>query len=104
LKPPLLAFFNRFLSRNHQDRHGPQLRIGCGRYKIGGTGSQRGQAHSHLTRQAAIGCGHESRTLFVSGQDELNAGFPQRFQKIQILLAGDTEDVFHAFIFQRAYK
>ena len=53
------------------------MRVGCGCCKIRGPRSQRCHTHTRFSSQAAIGCGHEGSALFVTGQDQLDAGGPQ---------------------------
>jgi hypothetical protein len=47
---------------------------------------------------------HEGRRLLVAGHHELDGGAPQRLNEVEVLLAGDPEDLLHALILKRGYE
>ena len=71
--------------------------IGCAR-------PQRGKTDTCLSRQSAIDIRHKCCALFVPCGDKLNGGIPERLHDVQILLSGNPEDIFHAFIFQTPHQ
>ena len=72
LKSTLLAVLDRFLTRDHHHRHAAQLSIGSRGHKVRCTRAQRRHADAGLTGQATIGRRHESRSLFVPSQNQLD--------------------------------
>ena len=67
-------------------------------------GPERGKADARLARQPAVGGCHERGRLFVPGDDDLDAASPEGFEKVEVLLAGQAEDVFNAFFFQLLHE
>src|SRR5690606_10918579 len=85
-------------------RHGTELGVGGGGDEVGGTGTEGGHAHAGVAGQAAIGGGHEAGGLFVPVDDQLDLRAAQRFEQIEVFLAGNGEHILHAFRFEGAYK
>jgi hypothetical protein len=101
---PLLARLHRLLAGDHHHRHRAQLGIGGRGDEVGGAGSERGETDPGLAGEAAVGRGHEARTLFVSREHELDARGAQRLEQIEVLLAGNAENVLDSFGFQRPHE
>ena len=93
LEMSLLAGLDRLLAGDHQHRHPAQLRIRGSRHQVGRTGAQGGQAHARPSGQPPVGGGHEAGRLLVARNDEANARLAQRLEQVQVLLAGNAEDV-----------
>ena len=74
LESALFGLLDRLLARHHQDRHAAKLRIGGGGDEVGRARTQGRHANAGLAGMAAIGGGHESRTLFVARQDQPDLG------------------------------
>ncbi len=104
LEVTLLAGLDRLLPGDHQHRHAAELRIRGGRHEVRRTGPERGDTHAGAARQAAVGGGHEPGRLLVPGQHELDLRSPQRFEQIEVFLAGNAEHVLDAFGFQRLHE
>ena len=105
LEAALLGFLDRFLAGHHQHRHTTQLRVRGGGDEIGGARSQSGKAHAGVSGQTAVDGGHESGTLLMPGQDELDLLRPrQGVEEVQVLLTGDPEHVLAAFFFETLDK
>ena len=104
LELALLASFDRLLSRNHHHGHGAELRVSGSGDEIGCARSEGGQADAGFSGKAPVGRGHESGSLFVASEDELDLRLPQGFEQIEIFLAGNSEDVLHALFFETAHK
>jgi hypothetical protein len=47
-----------------------------------------------------MGGSHEGGGLFVACDEEFDGRLPQRFDKIEILLAGDAEDMCDSLVFE----
>jgi hypothetical protein len=75
LKPALLAFLDRLLAGDHQDRQGAQLGVSGGGDQVGRARAQGGEAHARLAGQASVRGRHETRALLMPGQNEPNSGF-----------------------------
>ena len=63
-------------------------------------GTQRGHAHARAAGQAAVDVGHEGRALLVVRGDELDRAVEQRIHDVDVLFAGDAEDVLDTFVLQ----
>jgi hypothetical protein len=101
LEMPLLARLDRLLSGDHQHRHGAQLRVGGRGDQVGRPRTQRTQADASLAGQPAVGRCHEASGLFVACQDQADARGAQRFEKIEVLLARQPEDVVDTLLHER---
>ena len=98
-KRPCLDFLIGFLPGDHHHRHAAELGVGGSGEEIRGAGPQGREAHAGLPGKAAIGRRHETRRLFVAGQDQLDLLRPrQAVEKVQVLFAGNAEDVFDPFV------
>ncbi len=76
--------------------------VGHAGYEVGGAGPQGRQAHAGLACEAAVHVCHEGRTLLVADGHELDAGLAQGLAYLQVLLAGNAEDVLHTLSLQAA--
>ena len=72
--------------------------------QIGGTRSEGRKADIGPSSKTAVDVGHERRSMFVTHGDKTDIAVKQRVHHIQALLTWDTEDVFHTFVLQAAYK
>jgi hypothetical protein len=63
-------------------------------------GPKRAEAHSRPSSEPAVCSRHERSRLFMSGNEKLDARSPERLDDVEILLAGNAEDVFDAFVVQ----
>ena len=100
LEMSLLGRLDRLLSGDHQHRHAAELAVGGGGDEVGRARAECGQTHTGFAGESAVGRGHEPGSLFVTGQDQLDRRGAQRFEQIEIFLAGNTEHVVHMFGFQ----
>ena len=80
------------------------MRIGRARREIERARPKCRQADARLARQSTMCRRHEGRGLLMTGQHQLDAGGPQRFQQVEIFLAWHAEDALNAFVFQRGDK
>src|SRR5690606_31818552 len=96
LELALLGGLDRLLPGDHHHRHGAELGVGGGGDEVGGTGAEGGHAHAGVAGQAAIGGGHEAGGLFVPVDDQLDLRAAQRFEQVQVFLAGNGEYILHA--------
>ena len=76
------------------------MRVGRGRRQIERSGTQRRQAHARASSKTTVGCRHEAGSLLVSRQYELDLRATQRLQHVEILLAGNGEDVRDALVLE----
>jgi hypothetical protein len=90
------------LARDGHYRRTVHVRVGHAGDQVGGARPQCGQAHARPAGQAPIDVGHEGRALLVPHGDEADAAIQQRVHDIEVLLAGQPEDVFHSLVFQAA--
>jgi hypothetical protein len=72
--------------------------------EVGGPRSQGADADPGLAGEAAVDIGHEGGALFVAGGDEADIRVQQGVHDVQVFLAGNTEDVFHTFVFQTLHE
>ncbi len=100
LEAALLRLLDRLLAGDHQHRHPAQLGVSRGGDQVGGAGPQGRQAHAGLAGMAPIGRRHESGALLVPGQDQPDLRPGQAVEEVQILLAGNAEDIIDAFLLQ----
>ena len=105
LEAALFGFLDRFLAGDHQDRHAAQLRISSGGHQIGRAGAQGCHADTGLAGVPSISRGHETGTLFVAGQYELNfLRTRQAVEHVEIFFARNAEDIFNALVFETFYE
>ena len=76
----------------------------CGGDKISRSWAEGGKADAGFSSQPPVGGCHEAGSLFVAGEDEADAGAGQRIEEIEVFLAGNTKDIFHALRFETFYK
>ena len=67
-------------------------------------GTERREADARLPGQPPVRGGHESGGLFVAGNDDLDPRGAEGLEKVEVLLAGQTEDVFNAFFFELLHE
>jgi hypothetical protein len=51
-----------------------------------------------------MGSGHESRTLLMTRQNELDRGFSQALDDVEVFLAGNPKDAVDTFVFEGSNK
>ena len=100
LELALLAALDGLLSGDHYHGHGAQLGVGGGGHEVGGTGAKGGHADTGLAGETAIGGGHETGRLLMTGNHQFDFGAAQGLQQVQVFFAGNGKDVFNAFGFQ----
>ena len=100
LESTLLGGLDRLLAGDHHHRHRPELGVGGGGDEVGRAGPQRRQAHARAPGQTAFGGGHEAGGLLVAGDDQLDGRGSERFEKIEVFLAGHAVDPTHALGFE----
>ena len=100
LEPRLPVLPDRLLSRDGDERRADQLRVRDAGHEVRGPRPERGEADPGLSGEPSVGGCHERRRLFVARDDQLDLRRAQRFEKIEVLLAGQAEDIFNAFLFQ----
>ena len=104
LEARLAAAPDRLLSCDHDHRHRAQMRVGRSRRQIERTGTQRRQADARAPGETPVGGRHEAGRLFVPRQHQLDLRAPQRLQHVEILLAGNGEDVFDALVLKGGHQ
>ena len=104
LEARLAAAADRLLSCDHDHRHRAQMRVGRSRRQIERTGTQRRQADARAPGETPVGGRHEAGSLFVPRQHQLDLRAPQRLQHVEILLAGNGEDVFDALVLEGGHQ
>ena len=104
LEVSLFARLDGLLPRDHQQRHATQLGVRRSGYEIRRPGTKGGHAHPGLAGEAAVRSGHETRRLLVPGENDANARIAKRLEQVQVLLAGDGEDKFHALGLEGLYE
>ena len=65
------------------------MSVGHAGEEIGGSRTQRGQAHPGLARHATVRRGHEGGRLFMAHQHQLNGRGAQRLHEVDVFLAGE---------------
>jgi hypothetical protein len=104
LEARLTAAPNRLLPGDHDHRHRAQMRVGRGRRQIERTGTQRRQADARASGETPVGGRHEAGSLLVPRQHEFDLRAPQRLQHVEILLAGNGEDVRDALVLEGGHQ
>lgn len=104
LEAGLAAAADRLLSGDHDHRHRAEMRVGRSRRQIERTGTERRQADARAPGETPVGGCHEAGSLFVPRQHQLDLRAPQRVQHIEILLAGNGEDVPDALILKGGHQ
>lgn len=104
LEAALLGLLDRLLPGDHQHRHAAQVGVGAGGDQVGGARAEGRQADPGLAGEAPIGGGHEAGRLFVAGEHQPDLRLAQGLQQVEILLAGNSEDVLHALVFQALHN
>jgi hypothetical protein len=92
------------LTGNGNHRSMVKIGIGHPRDQVGSTRPKRSDTYTGFARQATVNIGHKSRTLLMSGGNELDRGIQQRIHDIEIFLTWNAKDVFHTFVFQAPHK
>ncbi|MCY1284104.1 hypothetical protein D9M70_329980 [compost metagenome] len=100
LETPLLGLLDRLLAGDHQHRHAAEIGVGAGGDQVGGAGAEGRKAHAGLAGQAAVGGGHEARRLLVAGEHQPDLRLAQGFEQVEVLFAGNAEDVLDTFALQ----
>ena len=100
LEARLAAAADRLLAGDHDHRHRAQMRVGRSRRQIERAGTQRRQADAGAPGETPVGGRHEAGGLLVPCQHQLDLRTPQQFQHVEILLAGNGEDVFDALVLE----
>jgi hypothetical protein len=98
LEARLARGFDALLPGDQDQRHAAQQSIGRCRGEVEGAWPQCRDADAGLAGKPAIGCRHEGRRLFVTGEHQLDLRLAQRFDHVEIFLARHTEDAVVAFV------
>ena len=102
----LVAFLvqprRRALARDRHDRRAVHVGVGQAGDEVGGARPERGHANAGAAGQPAVDVGHERRALLVVRGDELDRAVEQRVHDVDVLLAGNAEDVLDAFVLEAA--
>jgi hypothetical protein len=102
LEARLPAVADRLLAGDEHGRHGAEVRVGRAGGEVQRARAEGADAHAGAAGEAPVGRRHERGRLLVPGEHQFDAaGAAQRFQHVQVLLAGDAEDALHAFVLQR---
>ena len=101
LEARLLAGHDPLLAGDHDHRHGAELGVGGAGREIERAGAERRDANARLAGQPAVGRRHERRRLLVAGQDQLDRRAAQRFDDVEVLLAGHAENPLDALVLER---
>jgi hypothetical protein len=104
LEARLAAAPDRLLPCDHHHRHRAQMRVGRSRRQVERTGAERRQADAGAPGETPTGGRHKTGSLLVPRQHELDLRVPQRFQHIEIFLAGKREDAGDALVLQRRHQ
>ena len=88
----------RALAGDGDDRRAIHVGVGDTGDEIGRAGTERRHAHAGPAGQPAVDVGHERCALLVSRRDELDRAVEQRVHDVDVLFAGNAEDVFDAFV------
>ena len=80
------------------------MRVGSARRQIERPGAERRQADARASGETPVGGRHEAGSLLVPRQHELDLRAPQRLQHVEILLAGDGEDVRDALVLEGGHQ
>ena len=103
LEAGLLAAHDALLTGQKDHRHGAEIGIGGAGDEIQCAWAERGNADAGSAGQTAMGRRHESRRLFVPGEDKFDARGTQRLDDVEVFLAGDAEDELDPFVLERRY-
>ena len=96
----LVEACRRTLSGDGDDRSAVHVGVGHARDEVGRARAERRHAHAGTARQAPVHVGHEGRPLLVMGRHELDRAVEQRVHDIDVLFAGNAEDVLDTFVLQ----
>ena len=88
------------LRRDRQHRVRVQLGVRDAQHQVDRAGSQRREAHAGLAGQRTVRVGHERRTAFVPRRDEPDRGVGERVHHVQVLFAGQPEDVLDTLVLE----
>ena len=94
----------RALAGDADDRRPIHVGVGEAGDQIGRARAQRRHAHARPARQPPVDVGHERRPLLVPGRDELDRAVEQRIHDVDVLFAGNAEDVFDALVLEASYE
>ena len=104
----LMRFFMQAIGRSLTGNgyQGGMIHIGISHTgnQIGRTRTECRHTDSCTASESTINICHKGRTLFMPGGNKLNGGIQQGVHDIQILLTGNTKNIFHTFIFQSTDK
>ena len=91
------------LSGDRDERCAVELRIGDAGEEVRRSRAERREAHAGIRGEAAVHIRHERGGLLVPREDELDLlAAIERVVERERLLAGDAEDVAHAFVLETA--
>ena len=101
LKARLFAAQNALLPGDHHHGHRAEQRVGRAGCQVERAWAERSDADPWLAGEPPMRRRHESRRLFVAGQDQLDPGAAQRFDHVEVFLARNPEDLLHALVLER---
>src|SRR5258706_3215048 len=100
----LVAFLvqsrRRALPRDRDDRRAVHVGVGHAGDEVGRTRPQRRHAHARLLGETSVDVGHERRALLVMAGDEVDGAREQGGHDVDVLLAGNAEDVLDALVLE----
>ena len=88
------------LRHERDQRMRVQLGVRDPEHQVDRAGTERRQTHTGLAGQRAVGVGHERRAAFVPSRDEPDRGVGERVDDVQVLFAGQPEDVLDALVLE----
>ena len=88
------------LAGDRHDRRAIHVRVGDAGDEVRRPGPQGGHAHPSAPGQAAVHVSHERGALFVVRGDELDGTVQQCIHHVDVLFAGNAEDVLDTFVLQ----
>ena len=72
--------------------------------EVGRARTERRHAHAGAAGQASVHVGHERRALLVVRGDELDRAVEQRIHHVDVLFAGNAEDVLDALVLEALHE
>ena len=92
------------LPRDGDDRRTVHVGVRDTGDQVGCSGAEGRHANARPARQPSVDVGHESGTLLMMRGDKSDWTVEQRVHDIDVLFAGNAEDVLDAFVLETFYK
>jgi hypothetical protein len=99
-----LRLENALLTGDHHHGHGAKQGKGRARRQVERAWAERGETDAGPAGQPAMRRRHEGCRLFMAGHHQLDGGASERLDDIEVLFAGNPEDLPDALVLQCGYQ